>query len=108
MKSLIEEMQKCRSIEQCHEVATVDAYGDEEQASGWLTCLQEMFDKFERVKILGEEVKLKGFDLSKNSVMAICVKGKTKAKVSLDSIEFPKLTKTETLWLSAWKKWDNC
>jgi len=98
-------MRQCKSIKQCHEVATVDAYGEEEQATVWLTCIEEMFDKFERVKVLGESVKLKGFDLIANSVVAICLKGKSKARISLDSLEFPILTKAEALWISAWKKW---
>ncbi len=87
------------------EVATVDACDEEEQSMGWLTCFEELFGEFDRVMVLGEETKLVGFDLKGNQVVAKCQKGKKTANVSLTSVEFPKLNKTQTLWLNAWKAW---
>ena len=108
MKSLLDEMKQCKSIKECHEIATIDAYGDYEQASSWLTCIEEMFGKFDRVKVLEQEVVLEKFDLvNESSIVAICKKGKQRAKIALESIEFPKLTKVQVLWLNAWKKWAN-
>jgi hypothetical protein len=64
MKSLLEEMQQCKSVKACIELAITDAYGEDEQASAWLTCIGEMFGRFKRVNVMGHEVVLKGFDLS--------------------------------------------
>ena len=62
-----------------------------------------MFERFDRVKLMGEEVTLHGFDLANElAVVAICGRGKRRARVALDSIEFPRLTPTEARWLKAW------
>lgn len=85
MKSLLSEMKQCKTVEDCFEVATVDAYGEEEQAVGWLTCIQVMFDKFEHVSVLGQEMDLEGFDLAnERAVVATCRQGKKKTKIALD------------------------
>jgi hypothetical protein len=100
---IISEMKKCKTIRDCHECATVDAYGDDEAASGWLTCIEEMFGKFDRVKVLGNEVVLDGFELKRLNVVAKCRSGRKSAFVSVESVEFPKLNKSEKLWLDGLK-----
>ena|SRR5579872_7480461 len=104
---LISEMQQCKIVSDCHECATVDANGEDEAAAGWLTCIEEMFDKFEQIKVFGNEVTLEGFDLKGHHVVAKCRNGQKLAFVSVDSIEFPKLKKSEKLWLDALKKWND-
>lgn len=90
VKSLLEEMQQCRSVKDCIELALTDAYGEYEQAGAWLTCIEEMFGRFDRVKLMGQEVALEGFDLSNDvAVVAICRRGKRGARVALESVEFP-------------------
>jgi hypothetical protein len=104
MKDLLDKMKKCKTIDQCIAVATMDAY-DDEQVSSWLTCIEEMFGEYHEVILLGETVKLERFDTERGALIAICKKGKLKARVTLDSIVFPKLTATEKLWLKAWDKY---
>lgn len=84
----------------------MDANGEDEAAAGWLTCIEKMFGKFEQVKILGNEVVLEGFELKGLHVVAKCRQGSQLAFVSLESVEFPKLNKSEKLWLDALKKWN--
>ena len=45
--------------------------------------------RFKHVKMMGNEVELVGFDLNNETVIAVCRQGKRKARVSLESIEFP-------------------
>jgi len=105
MQSLLAEMQQCKSIAACIELACTDAYGEYEQAGAWLTCIEEMFGRFDRVKLMGEEVALHGFDLENElTVVAICSKGKRRARVALESIDFANLTPIEARWLKAWKQ----
>ena len=104
MDSLLDEMRQCKSVEACIELALTDAYGPDEQASAWLTCIEEMFGRFTKVVVLGEEVTLEGFDLSNGSVVAICRKGKRKARVALESVEFSDLSPIEARWLKACKR----
>ncbi len=103
---LISEMKKCKTVADCHEIATMDANGEYEAAAGWMTCIQEMFGKFKQVKVLGNEVILEGFELKGLQVMAKCRNGRKLAFVSLQSVEFPKLSTNEKLWLNSLKKWD--
>ena len=64
-----------------------------------------MFGRFDRVKVMGQEVALVGFDLANGmAVVAVCRQGKRTARVALESVEFPSLTPIETRWLEAWKR----
>jgi hypothetical protein len=105
MDDLLDEMRQCKSVQACIDLALTDAYGEDEQAVAWLTCIEELFGRFKQVKLLGEDVALVGFDLNGHAVMAVCRKGKRRARATLDSIEFPDLTPVELLWLKAWKKY---
>lgn len=103
MPSLLAEMQQCKTVKACIALALTDAYGESEEATAWLTCIEEMFGRFDRVKLMGEEVTLHGFDLAnERAVVAICGRGKQRARVALESVEFPNLTPIETRWLKAW------
>ena len=50
---------------------------------------------------MGNDVQLVGFDLNNETIVAVCRRGKRKARVTLDSVEFPELTPAETSWGSA-------
>lgn len=105
MEHLLEEMQQCKSVKACIELALTDAYGEYEQASAWLACIETIFGRFDRVKLMGEEVVLAGFDLENDvAVVAVCRKGRRRARVALDSVEFPGLAPIEVRWLKAWKQ----
>ncbi len=104
MNDLLDEMRQCKSVQACIDLALTDAYGEDEQAVAWLTCIEEMFSRFKQVKLLGEDVLLLGFDLNRHAVIAVCGEGKRKVRVTLDSIEFPELTPIERRWLQAYKR----
>jgi len=104
---LISEMRKCKTIEACHEYAVMDANGEDEAAAGWLACIEEMFGKFEHAIVLGNEVALEGFDLKGHQIVAQCRRGHKLALVSIESVEFPRLNKSEQLWLNALQEWND-
>ena len=105
MEDLLEEMQQCKSVKACIELALTDADGEYEQASAWLACIETIFERFDRVNLMGEQVALEGFDLENElAVVAVCTKGKRRARVALDSVEFPGITPIEARWLKAWKQ----
>jgi len=104
MDDLLEEMRQCKSVQACIDLALTDAYGEDEQAVAWLTCIETMFDRFKQVKVMGTELALVGFDLSDHAVVAVCRQAKRKARVTLDSVEFPELTPLEKRWLKAWQR----
>ena len=104
--NLLDDMKKCKTIDQCFEVAMMDTRADEE-VSSWLVCIDEMFGAHDEVIVLGEKVNLEEFDIKHSYIIAICKKGKLKVGVTLDSIVFHKLTKVEKLWLQAWNKYSS-
>jgi hypothetical protein len=61
-----------------------------------------MFGHSKRVQLLGAEVTLVGFDLRNDDVVAVCQQRNRKARVTLDSVEFPDASPVERLWLGAW------
>ena len=99
------ELLKVKNESDCEELAIVDAHDEGEVAVGWMTCLEEVFEGVKSVKVLGHEVTLTGFDIENDySVFAICKSGKKTALVSIGSIVWPKLTKAQKIWLSAWNE----
>ncbi|MCX4030234.1 hypothetical protein H0A36_26485 [Endozoicomonas sp. SM1973] len=88
-------------------MATCDAYGEDEQISGWLVCFEDVFKDVEEIEVLGEVVQLTGFDIVGTTVVAVCTKSKKKARVTIDSILPLGVTRTQKLWLRAWKSWQN-
>jgi hypothetical protein len=105
MRSLLEEMEQCKSVKACIEFALIDAYGEHEWASAWLACVEEMFGHLTRVKVLGLDVALEGFDLSNGgAVVAVCRLGRKQTRVALESVEFSDLTPVQARWLKAWQK----
>lgn len=104
MDDLLDEMRQCKSVQACIDLALTDAYGADEEAVAWLTCIEEMFSRFKHVKVMGSDVVLVGFGLSNQTVVAVCRQGKRKARVTLDSVEFAELTPVEVRWLQAWKR----
>src|SRR5260370_18593518 len=42
MDDLLDEMRQCKSVKACIDLALTDAYGEDEQAVAWLTCIEEM------------------------------------------------------------------
>ncbi|MBU0761262.1 MAG: hypothetical protein KJ600_02615 [Nanoarchaeota archaeon] len=93
-----------KTIEECVEEATMDAYEDWEQASGWLTCIEEILGGIGEVKLMGKIVRLKGFDLDGTFVVAVCKKRKMKIRTTLDSIEIMGPTWAQKLRFKAWIK----
>lgn len=102
---MVEEWIYAKTTEDCEEMATVDCYNDDECLSGWLTCLEEVFEDINKVKLLEEDMNFKGFDFSGRNIITVCQRGRDKIKVTLDSVEFLNLTKVQRLWLEAWLKW---
>ena len=81
------ELLNVKSENDCEDIVAVDAYSDSEIALGWLNCLSEVLEDIKTVKILGQDIKLDGFDLEcENAVIAVCKLGKKKVRVSLSSV----------------------
>ena len=59
------------------EEATVDAYGESEQTTGWYTMLEEHLALPFDTTVLGVVVKVTRLDLGRgNTIVAICTRGR--------------------------------
>ncbi len=93
-----------KSISQCIELATVDAYGDDEIAMGWETCMDEIFNGIHA--ILGEQtVKIENFEALGGIVLVRCRIKRRKVSVTMESLDFVVLSAPQKLWLKAFLKW---
>jgi hypothetical protein len=59
------------------EEATVDAYGEEELATGWHCVIQDNLELPFTTEVLGIEVEVVDIDLTeRNEIVAVCQRGK--------------------------------
>jgi len=73
------------------EEAITDAYGDEEQVSGFYTMLENDLGLPFETEILGVKVIVDGIDFTDdgNDIVAVCRKGKTRQRVSIRELPLP-------------------
>ena len=93
-------------LAQMIEQATVDAYGDAEQITGWLTMIEENLGVPYETKVLSVPVTVERVDLDRDEqIVAICRRGG--ARQSLPNIDLPLPTPLPdgTEWIEAYRRW---
>ncbi|GDY14632.1 hypothetical protein LBMAG53_35100 [Planctomycetota bacterium] len=87
------------------EEATVDAYDDSEQASGFLACFEQIAVPF-TTEVLGGEVSVTGFDLTDDeALVAICRRGKAKQCIPVLDLQLPTPPPEGHDWIAAYRRW---
>ena|ERR1700690_3783032 len=93
-------------LAQMIEQATVDAYGESEQVTGWFTMIEEnLAMPFETV-VLGVPVMVERVDLNRNGqIVAICKGGLKRQLLSI--LDLPLLTPLPdgAEWIEAYRRW---
>jgi hypothetical protein len=88
------------------EQATVDAYGDAEQATGWYTMFEEHLGLPFETKVLGVTVTVKRIDLRDDDrIVAICIRGRAKEVVDLAEVPLPSPRPDGAEWIGAYRAW---
>lgn len=88
------------------EEATVDAYGDEEQASGLFTMLEDNLRLPFTTRVLGADVTVEAIDLTgDNQIMAVCRKGSSRQRIPLNELPLPSPPPEGTEWIEAYRYW---
>lgn len=99
--SLVESAQLDAMIEE----ATVDAYGDSEQASGFLACFEQIAVPF-TTEVLGVEISVTGFDLTDDeTLVAICRRGKATQRIPVLDLRLPTPLPDGHAWIAAYRRW---
>ena len=86
------------------EEATVDAYGDSEQITGWYTMLEEHLALPFETTMLGVLVKVVALDVrGDNGIVAICTRGRERQSVPILDLPLPSPRPEGVEWIEAYR-----
>jgi len=88
------------------EQATVDAYNEAEQTTGWFTMLEEHLALPFEAKMLGVAVTVTSIDLrGATRIVAICTRGGERQAVDLVDLPLPPPKPDGAEWVDAYRYW---
>ena len=95
-----------RRLNEMAEEATVDAYDESEQISGWSCMLDEhLAVPFEAV-VLGVSVTVEKLDLRDDlQIVAICKRGRTRQAIEIRELPLPTPRPAGAEWIEAYRHW---
>ncbi|MBM3884096.1 MAG: hypothetical protein FJ387_31050 [Verrucomicrobia bacterium] len=88
------------------EEATVDAYDDSEQMSGFYTLLEERLEMPFRTEVLGVDVMVERLDMTEDGrIVAVCSRGKARQRVPILDLPLPNPPPEGAEWIEAFRRW---
>jgi calcium binding protein len=88
------------------EEATLDAYDESEQATGWFAMLEEHLELPFETKVLGAAVTVASIDLRDGGqVVAVCTRGRDRQAISLADLPLPSPKPAGSDWIEAYRYW---
>ncbi|MGI5239379.1 calcium-binding protein [Dactylosporangium sp. CA-139066] len=93
------------TLEAMIEEATVDAYGDDEELTGLFTMLEEHLSVPFTTTVLDAEVTVCKIDLTDDSIVAICSRGRERQRIDLLDLPLPTPLPDGAAWIDAYRYW---
>jgi hypothetical protein len=88
------------------EEATVDAYDESEQATGWYTMFEEYLELPFETTVLGIAVIVASIDLRDGGqIVAVCTRGRDRQAISLVDLPLPSRKPAGSEWIEAYRHW---
>ncbi len=88
------------------EEATVDAYDEGEQATGWFTVVGDNLDIPFETELLGVTVTVKRLELrDDNSIVALCARSGQQQAIGLVDLPLPSPRPEGADWIEAYRLW---
>jgi hypothetical protein len=88
------------------EEATVDAYDESEQATGFYTMIEEHLEIPFETEVLGVLVTVEKIDLTDdNQIAVICTRGKSSQRIPILDLPLPKPPPKGAEWIDAYRRW---
>lgn len=88
------------------EEATVDAYDESEQATGWFTMFEEHLELPFETTVLGTVVTVVSIDLRDyGQLNAVCTRGRHRQAISLAELPLPTPRPAGSEWIEAYRHW---
>jgi Calcium binding len=94
-----------RRLDEHIEQATVDAYDESEQATGFYTMLEERLGLPFKAEVLGVEVTVEGVDMDDVRIVAVCKRGKAHQRIPLLDLPLPTPEPEGAEWIAAYRRW---
>ena len=92
--------------EEMVETATVDAYGESEQATGWQCVIDEHLQMPFETEMLGVTVRVEKIDLlDDDSIVAVCRRGQHRQTVPILDLPMPRVPPEGAEWVEAYRRW---
>jgi len=102
----IAELGLAHRFDEMIEEATVDAYGESEQATGWFTMIERNLALPFETQVLGSAVTVTKIALSNdNQISAICTRGRDRQAISLVDLLLPSPRPDGSEWIDAYRHW---
>ena len=87
------------------EEATVDAYGDDEQLTGFAVMIEDNLEVPFGTTVLGVPVTVQKVTQSESSIVANCVRGGHHQAISALDLPLPKPPPRGGEWIAAYRHW---
>lgn len=88
------------------EEATVDCYGEEEEASGWFTMFENELTLPFDTEVLGVTVTVETIDLTDGyQIMAVCKRGRHRQRIAIQDLPLPSPLPAGAEWIEAYRRW---
>jgi hypothetical protein len=93
-------------LEEMIEEATVDAYGESEQTTGWFTMIDQNLAVPFETTVLGVVVTVERIDLSASEkIVAVCRRGRNRQALPILDLPLPSPIPEGAEWIEAYRQW---
>ena len=87
------------------EKATMDAYGDDEQRSGFFTMIEDNLKLPFQTVVLGVPVRVESVELENDDILAVCVRGRERQALPILRLPLPSPPPKGAEWIEAYRHW---
>lgn len=95
-----------RALDRLIEEATVDAYDESEQRTGFYTMLEENLEVPFRTEVLGVEVTVERIAMNDaEEIVAVCTRGRTRQTIPIFDLPLPVPPPRGAEWIDAYRRW---
>lgn len=93
-------------LDELVEEATIDAYGESEQATGFYTMMENDLHLPFETEMLGITVTVESIDVTEDDqLVAVCRNGKNRQRISLNDLPLPATLPKGAEWIMAYRYW---
>ncbi len=93
-------------LDELIEEATVDAYGESEQTTGFFTMLEEHLAMPFKTEVLGMEVTVEQIDMpDEDQIVAVCGRGTSRQRIPITELPLPAAPPKGWEWIEAYRRW---